>query len=450
MDVAGLLRLPLADLMLRPWYDRAAVSGLTNWYFPLSRAWAAALVAAGSVERFAAEVPCEPPPVLLSRHALWASGRAAQGYEAARARWEEAFFGPEACAQEELREAEGERERCAQALMAARANFLPLHMGRRFSPVRWEVASEAEVKKRHGRRLAKRETAFAPPRRRPAVNESRAKTGASARTSWLRFPTTVSGAPDVAWARVARPRAERGRATVIFTHGVAMEVEFWRGYAEPPAAFVEAGITTIRPEGPYHGRRRSAGRYGGEEVFARGPLGLLDYVQAHVVELGLLTAWAREASAGPVAIGGVSLGALTAQLAAVEARHWPEEMRPDALLLVTTSASVTAPTVEGSLVRALGVPKALEASGWTPERYARWLPLLEPRGGTVVAPERIVMMLGLADDITPYAQGLALARRWNVPESNIFARRQGHFTTSLGLMRHDAPLRRLASLLAAG
>jgi hypothetical protein len=450
MDIAGLLRLPLADLVFRPWYDRAAVSGLANWYFPLSRAWAAALVADGSVARFAAEVPCEAPPVLLARHALWATERAAQAYEAARAGWEEAFFGPEACVQERLWEAEAARERCAQALMAARANFVPLHMSRRFPPVRWEVASEAEVERRHGRRLAKRERAFAPPRRRPAPDESRAKTGPSARTSWLRFPTTLSGAPDVAWARVARPRRKRGRATVIFTHGVAMEIEFWRGYAEPPAAFVEAGITTIRPEGPYHGRRRSPGRYGGEEVFARGPLGILDYAQAHVIELGLLTAWARQATGGPVAIGGVSLGALIAQLAAAEAWGWPEEMRPDALLLVTTSASVTAPTVEGSLVRALGVPEALEASGWTPERYERWLPLLEAGGETVVPPDRIVMTLGLADDITPYAQGLALARRWGVPEANVFARRQGHFTASLGLLRHDAPLRRLASVLTAG
>ena len=40
------------DLILRPWFDRIAQSIVSNWYFPLSRAWAAALDAGGSSDRF--------------------------------------------------------------------------------------------------------------------------------------------------------------------------------------------------------------------------------------------------------------------------------------------------------------------------------------------------------------------------------------------------------------
>lgn len=96
-----------------------------------------------------------------------------------------------------------------------------------------------------------------------------------------------------------------------------METEFTGSGRNPLGALVKAGVRVIRPEGPWHGRRRLSGTYGGEPVLARGPGGLLDYFHAHVIELGRLVAWARATRGGPVAIGGVSLGALTAQLAAL-------------------------------------------------------------------------------------------------------------------------------------
>ncbi|MCH9050416.1 MAG: hypothetical protein IIA72_04965, partial [Proteobacteria bacterium] len=48
-----LLAGPVADLVLRPWFDRLAIPAIADWYCPLSRAWAAALVADGAPERFA-------------------------------------------------------------------------------------------------------------------------------------------------------------------------------------------------------------------------------------------------------------------------------------------------------------------------------------------------------------------------------------------------------------
>jgi len=38
---------PLGALVMRPWYDRLAVKLVPQWYFPLSRAWAAALECGG-------------------------------------------------------------------------------------------------------------------------------------------------------------------------------------------------------------------------------------------------------------------------------------------------------------------------------------------------------------------------------------------------------------------
>ena len=40
----------------------------------------------------------------------------------------------------------------------------------------------------------------------------------------------------------------------------------------------------IRPEGPWHGRRRAQGFFGGEPVLAKSPLGVLDYLHAAVLE----------------------------------------------------------------------------------------------------------------------------------------------------------------------
>ena len=57
------------------------------------------------------------------------------------------------------------------------------------------------------------------------------------------------------------------------------------------------------------------------------------------------------------------------------------------------------------------------------------------------------MLIGESDDLTQHEGGLALARDWGLPEANLFTRRQGHFSVSLGLLRDRAPLGRLAEVL---
>jgi hypothetical protein len=434
--------------LLRPWFDDAALRLLTQWYFPLSRGWAAALAAGGSVDRFLSELPSGRfsrrllPSILArveTRRAVLA---------AVDSQWEEAFFGLGPA----RAEIEALRRHAASALTNVRASLVPLHMATPLPPIAWQVEAPPSVADRHGHRLGCPRQAFSDSFDPSMVEPSRSFLSRHGIEGWVRFPAPTAAIPGWGWARVFSPAvvphgASSAMPSFIFTHGIAMETEFAGNGRNTLGALVAAGVRVIRPEGPWHGRRRLPGTYGGEPVLARGPAGLLDYFHAHVVELGRLVAWARATRGGPVAIGGVSLGALTAQLAAVAARHWPEEMRPDALLLVAPSHSLTAVTFEGSLTRALGVPDAIRAAGWTLRDIEHWRPLLEPMTAPAVPADRIVVVIGMSDDVTLTAGGEALVRHWQVPEDNVFRLPAGHFSTSLGLARDTGPFRRLLEVL---
>ena len=89
-----------------------------------------------------------------------------------------------------------------------------------------------------------------------------------------------------------------------------------------------------------------------------------------------------------------------------------------------------------------------QAAGWDETRVASWLPLLEPQGRPAPVPERILMLIGQADEVAPAESALALARRWDLPEANVLLRRhQGHFTLDLGVTADPGPLLALARLL---
>jgi pimeloyl-ACP methyl ester carboxylesterase len=328
-----------------------------------------------------------------------------------------------------------------------------MHLERPFPPVNWEIEDPAAVHRRHGDRLGHAETAFPARADCRRIEASRGYLAGDRVDGWVRFPAPIAAVGAPAYARVSMPVATAGpgdRApmpSVIFAHGIGMEPEYWGVSRDPLNGLAGMGIRIIRPEAPWHGRRRAPGTFGGEPIIARGTGGLLDFFEAAVAEIGQLIAWARATRGGPVAIGGVSLGALTAQLAAVVARHWPRALQPDALLLVAPSRSMTRVVFEGSLSIALGEPQALRAAGWSLADIARWLPLLEPQGLPVVPPERIIVVLGEADDVTLAEGGEALVRDWRVPESNVFRCPAGHFSTSLGLSRDGAPIGRLVSIL---
>jgi len=298
------------------------------------------LGARSAVSAFAEAAPTVDPESYLAERAVAEVDGLRRAHDEASAKWGELLFGDGRADSGALARAEALRLGPAHALMAARWYCVPLHIRRRGPAVAFAVPSYEAVAARHGARLAAPGRAFVLPSPPPGpIARSFGYETAFGRVSWLRMAAPVPLVEgDTVLARVYEPA--HPWTTVILAHGVGIESEIWRGLAEPPRALVEAGCRVIQPVAPWHGHRALDGCYGGEPIFAGGPMALLDFLHAAVLELGLLMSWARSLGDGPVALGGVSLGALTVQRLATAAHHWPRAMVPDALLLVTASASI--------------------------------------------------------------------------------------------------------------
>ena len=442
---------PLGGLVMRPWYDRCAVHLVSRWYLPLSRAWAAALVYGEDEEGFAAALDGGDFPDGQAgrrlRRAIAGTQRRLAVHEEADAHWRDLFYRPAAPSDRDLVEAEQRRIDTASALMSARASYLGVR--RRSPAVRWQVTPPAELLSSKDW-LASNGTCIDSPAgddgSLPPVEVSHPVPGPYGTERWLRFASPgLDG--DTVWARLFEPEGIADPPTLINLHGIGMELDYWREAVDNTPTLTRQGLRVIRPEGPWHSRRRQPGFYGGEPAMALGPEGFLKLFSAWGAEVGVMTAWARRAGSRRVAIGGVSLGALTSQLAAVAAKDWPEETRPDVLILVATSGDLMGVATAGSLSTGIGYWPAIARAGWTEEDLDRYVPLLSPRGPATMPPQRIVMALGEADTVTPFAGGLELARRWGVPPENLFIRRQGHFSVSLDLGRQPQPLNRMVELL---
>jgi hypothetical protein len=375
---------------------------------------------------------------------LQAAQRAEIRYQDTTSRWEDLFFAGHAPGPGELAQIEEERERAAQTLMAVRAYVFPLRLARKLPPVSYDVTSPQDVESAHSHRLRNVKVAFPVPEQ-PNIQESHPVEGGYGDVNWLEWPSPMG---DTARARVYTPRERKDPPTLIYLHGIGMEMEMWRAQSDPVNALArDAGIRVVRPEAAWHGRRMLPGYHGGEPALAFAPKGYIDMVQGWLVEVMHLIRWARATSRGPVAIGGLSLGALTAQLVGTAARIWPRELQPEVMFLVVTSGDMLEVCFEGALPKGLGLLDALWAGGWTHEELARWRGLLEPQGDPVMPAERVVMLLGSHDSVTPYSGGLALARRWGVPGDNLFVVNRGHFSTPLGLHQDKRPVQRMAALL---
>jgi pimeloyl-ACP methyl ester carboxylesterase len=451
--------------LARPWFDPVALHYLAWRFFPLSRAWAVAMDSEGSLQRFLDGVSIGPVSRATRRRlvaALASIERLGVAAEAAEERWREAAFGPASVDGAYLREAEAAlrqrqiglaeaetaRRAAAHALMATRRHFTLLPRRHLIPPVRYAVPRPAEFEARYADLLAAPERAYAAPSPAPEVAESGRCTGPHGTQHWIRFASPSATMADTVYARVLEPAGVADPPTLIFGHGLWVEGEQWRSMPDLVAALCYRGVRVVHVESPWHGRRAPLGEYGGERFFATAPQGVLELFSAQAREVAAITAWARRSSAGRVAVGGISLGAQVAQLVAVHARHWPAEMRPDALLLITSCDRIDEVAFKGSLCRAFHLDRALRARGWSPEELARWRPLIDPVGAPAVAPENVVAVLGRADSVTPYALGKALLERWGVPPENVFARRQGHFSAAIGAFRDTRHLDRLHQILA--
>ena len=420
------------------------------WFFPLSRLWAAARAAEGSVERFAAELPALPAlrleRALAPRLARFEQVRA-EALASERA-WEDAFFAPAAPAPGALAAVERARLFDRHAYNALRRLFAPFAEHGRARPFRWRIPAAAAVEALYGGFLAEPARAFAPPDPMPPVRASHAFPAAPGRRDyWLRFPSPSARMADEVTARVYEPLDTADPPTLIFGHGIGVEFDHWRGVADEIEALVAMGVRVVRPEAPWHGRRTPPGRYGGEQFVATAPCGSLDHFTAAAGEWAVLIDWCRRAGRGPVAIGGSSLGAMTAQIVSGRARLWPARLRPDAMLLITHCGRIEE-AMQGSLAQAWGLAEATRAGGWTPECARRFTPLLDVGDAACMPAAHIVTVLGALDDVTPYDGARALVDRWGVPLENRFIWRRGHFSVPLTMLRNRAPLARFREVLA--
>ena len=442
---------PLGAVLARPWFDTVALHYLAWRYIPLSRAWAAATAAEGSLERFLEGVTIGGAARATYRRLVVLLGRVERlrrAAEAAEERWREAAFGPARIDGEALAEAETARRRAAHALRATRRRFTLLPRRHLLPPVRYAVPRPAEFEARYGDVLATPERAYAAPDPAPEVVESGRCPGPHGTQHWIRFASPSATMADTVHARVLEPAGVADPPTLIFGHGLWVEGEQWRSMPDPVAPLLRRGVRVVHVESPWHGRRAPLGEYGGERFFATAPQGVFELFSAQARETAAIVAWARRTSAGRVAVGGISLGAQVAQLVAVHARHWPAEMRPDALLLITSCDRIDEVALGGSLCRAFGLDRALQKAGWSAQELARWRPLLDPLGTPAMAPGNVVAVLGSADSVTPYALGKAMLERWGVPRENMFIRRQGHFSAVIGALRDTSHLDRLHAILS--
>src|SRR5262245_21862335 len=120
---ARLLASPVGRLVTRPWFDRVALKLGMGAYLPLSRAWAAATVSDGSLERFHDEVPIGRLPVIVERGLPRALGRISElsfVHGAVEREWEAAYFGPQDVPPDRLVMAECARRDASDSLMKGR------------------------------------------------------------------------------------------------------------------------------------------------------------------------------------------------------------------------------------------------------------------------------------------------------------------------------------------
>jgi pimeloyl-ACP methyl ester carboxylesterase len=444
-EVEQALRMALGHLLFRPWFDRAALLTLGTWVFPASRLWAAAELAGGDVTKFIELTPALQG-VRLNRTLLQLSlnglSRLRDSAAKSEDQWDNVFFEPRS-AQDALERADAARLRSGRRYLAARVRFMGLARRANVPAVQWAIPTESEAHDALREALASPDQALAAPE--PSIFVSSRKLRKQSRTEHvIRAALPDSGRFQ---ARVFEPTGLRNPPTVIHCHGFGMEPDHINNAFDEFMPLVRAGVRLIRVTAPFHGARRARGTWGGEPFLASVPVGAVRTLHCAVRELATLIGWARATGNGPVALSGVSMGALTAQLAAVHMRHWPASQRADALFLVGTSDRLDRIAFESTLTGALGLADALRARGWMAEGLRRFGSLTNPEGEPAIAPESIFVVLGTADDVTPFDGGMALASRWRVPAVNQFHRPQGHFSLSQGLIPDNAPLLRFAEHL---
>ncbi|HEY3146658.1 MAG TPA: hypothetical protein VGJ75_09915 [Dongiaceae bacterium] len=435
----------LHALLARPWIDPVCLWGFKR-VLPASRAWAAAAASSTSLEGFARQLGLFGLPPRL-RNKLNATHRLRLLSKAAQARWAEIAF-------EEsdgvLAAAERERRQTAQSYMANRFRYLSFAKKYRVSAVRYRTPKPDFAIEALGQVLADPDALFQVPDPLPPIQRSRTVDHGDVIEYWLRFESAGVGddPTDTAYAHIYEPKQRTANMpTFFFAHGLAMETEMM---VDGPRSFLNmarVGMRIVLPDGPGHNRRCKPGLYGGESFLTEPPISGIQHFVRAAREYAAMVAWCRAQGAGRISLGGISLGALTAQVAASRWRYWPAECKPDALFLMTSTARISALPLESSLGQMADIDNEVRRHGWMPEHFQVLEPITDASAEPPIDPANIVLMVGKRDDVTAAAGGHLLAQRWRIPKDNFFLRDRGHFSAAIGLGVDPAPYARMFDIL---
>lgn len=443
-----LMATPIGNWVARSWLDVYILRSLEHWFFPASRLWAAARRANGDVARFFDSVPMAP------RHAKSETiSKALVDFEnkrqhilTAEHEWREMFFeSVEAADDTTLLALEAQRLERRSHYNATRRQFFSLRKHVNTSVYDAFVTPD-ELEQIYPIDDPDFDARFAPPEVMPEVEVSHSIPSATHRDFWIRFQSPSERVGGQVYARVLEPIGVKNPPTLIYGHGIGVEFDHWRNLVDVADLLPQLGIRVIRPEAPWHGRRVPDGFYGGEFFLSSAPIGAMDFFIAQHREWAVMTDWARRTSNGPVGFGGSSLGAQSAQMAAIRARHWPEHLRPETLFLMTHCACLWEVALDGDLADIWGLHEPLHHHGWSRQLIERQLSRLDPEGVPCVAAENIVSVLGAKDNVTPFRSGKRMQALWDLPEKNRFVFPCGHFTVPLRASREHAPLLRLKQI----
>jgi hypothetical protein len=451
----SLFQSPLGAVLARPWVDTAGLTGLKRWYLPLSRLWAAANASNGEVDAFRGEIGAPLsgfwPDAYLTR-LLRRHGAAQSAAHRTRTAWEKASFGgatPVLAGELDFR-----RRTSATRHLLSRGLFYPLIFPRRPPPARWQIVAPDALDRELAEERRDPAARYAVPVDAATVEQSVAFQSGGVRESWVRAPTPSPRsrrwpASNLLYARIVEPAGRPAHGTLVLGSGLCLETDLIAGAKDAGVRLAGLGWRSVEPVSPYHGLRAEKARYGGEPFFAEAPLAAFDLISGQAVESALLIAWARRRFGGKVALGGISMTSFVAQQAASYCHVLPAEARPDAVILISHSGRIQDVTFGGDLTAALGLDRALLEAGWTEDRLGEVAALIDPAAEPALPAARIVSVLGQTDRWVPYAEGLDVARRWKLPDANVFRYRLGHLGMPVQLMRDAAPFERLRQVLAS-
>jgi hypothetical protein len=432
-------------LLARPWIDPVCLWGFRR-VLPASRAWAAAAATGTSLEGFARQLGLFGLPPRL-RGTLMGTHRLRLLSKAAQTRWAEiAFDGADG----DLAAAERERRSTAQSYLANRFRYVFFAKRYRVSAVRYRTPAPDFAIDALSQVLANPDALFQVSDPLPQIQRSGTVDHGDVIEYWLRFESQGVGddPTDTAYVHIYEPKQHVGALpTFFFAHGLAMETEMM---VDGPRSFLNmarVGMRVVLPDGPGHNRRCKPGLYGGESFLTEPPISGIQHFVRAAREYAAMIAWCRAQGPGRISLGGISLGALTAQVAASRWRYWPAECKPDALFLMTTTARVSALPLESSLGQMADIDTEVRRHGWKPEHFSALESITDASAEPPIDPANIVLMVGTRDDVTPAAGGHLLAKRWRVPKANLFVRDRGHFSAAIGLGVDPAPYARMFDIL---